>query len=105
MLISTQWPSNFPCTQAHLKGTPNPNPDFTKPGTDFTKQPDMTCSPAPTFMANSTLETYSQGDTPLASSSCIACHGNAVSYQRGASNLPSGKLNQSDFTFILEKAQ
>jgi hypothetical protein len=104
-LISTQWPSNFPCTQAHLKGTPNPNPDFTKPGTDFTKQPDMTCSPAPTFMANSTLETYSQGDTPLASSSCIACHGNAVSYQRGASNLPPGKLNQSDFTFILEKAQ
>jgi hypothetical protein len=105
MLISTQWPSNFPCTQAHLKGTLNPNPDFTKPGTDFTKQPDMTCSPAPTFMANSTLETYSQGDTPLASSSCIACHGNAVSYQRGTSNLPSGKLNQSDFTFILEKAQ
>ena len=105
MLISTQWPSNFPCTQAHLKGTPNPNPDFTKPGTDFTKQPDMTCSPAPTFMANSTLETYSQGDTPLASSSCIACHGNAVSYQRGASNLPSGKVNQSDFTFILEKAK
>jgi hypothetical protein len=105
MLISTQWPSNFPCTQAHLKGTPNPNPDFTKPGTDFTKQPDMTCSPAPTFMANSTLETYSQGDTPLASSSCIACHGNAASYQRGASDLKSGKLNQSDFTFILEKAQ
>jgi hypothetical protein len=105
MLISTQWPSNFGCTQMHLTGTPNPNPDFTKPGTDFAKQPDMTCSPAPTFMANSTLETYSQGDTPLASSSCIACHGNAVSYQRGASNLPSGKLNQSDFTFILEKAQ
>jgi hypothetical protein len=105
MLISTQWPSNFPCTQAHLKGTPNPNPDFTKPGTDFTKQPDMTCSPAPTFMANSTLETYSQGDTPLASSSCIACHGNAVSFQKGASDPKSGKLNQSDFTFILEKAQ
>jgi hypothetical protein len=105
MLISTQWPSNLPCTQLHLKGTPNPNPDFTKPGTDFTKQPDMTCSPAPTFMANSTLETYSQGDTPLASSSCIACHGNAVSYQRGASDPKSVKLNQSDFTFILEKAQ
>jgi len=105
MLISTQWPSNFGCTQMHLAGTPNPNPDFTKPGTDFTKQPDMTCSPAPTFMANSTLETYSQGDTPLASSSCIACHGNAASYQRGASDLKSVKLSQSDFTFILEKAQ
>jgi hypothetical protein len=105
MLISTQWPSNFPCTQLHLKGTPKPNPDFTKPGTDFTKQPDMTCSPAPTFMANSTLETYSQGEVPIASSSCIACHGNAVSFQRGASSLQPGKLNQSDFTFILEKAQ
>jgi hypothetical protein len=107
MLISTQWPSNFPCTRAHLKGTPNPNPDFTKPGTDFTKQPDMTCSPAPTFMANSTLETYSQGEVPLASSSCIACHGNAVGFQRGASNPQKDKpnLNQSDFTFMLEKAQ
>jgi hypothetical protein len=108
MLISTQWPSNFPCTQQHLAGTPNPNPDFTKPGTDFTKQPDMTCSPAPTFMANSTLETYSQGDVPLASSSCIACHENAVSFQQGASANPQPgkpKLNQSDFTFILEKAQ
>jgi hypothetical protein len=105
MLISTQWPSNFSCTQLHLKGTPKPNPDFTKPGTDSTKQPDMTCSPAPTFMANSTLETYSQGDYPIAASSCIACHGNAVSFQRGASDLQTGKLNQSDFTFILEKAQ
>jgi hypothetical protein len=99
MLISTQWPSNFDCTKLHSPITPQ------GPNTDFTKQPDMTCSPAPTFMANSTLETYSQGDTPLASSSCIACHGNAVSFQRGASNLQPGKLNQSDFTFILEKAQ
>jgi hypothetical protein len=112
MLIGTQWPSNFPCTQAHLKGTPNPNPDFTKPGTDFLKQPDMTCSPAPTFMANSTLETYSQrdiqgDDIPLATSSCIACHENAVDFQKSASNPQKGKpnLNQSDFTFILEKAQ
>ena len=75
--------------------------------TDFLKQPDMTCSPAPTFLANSTLETYSQGNVPLASSSCIACHGNAVGFQRGASNRQLGKpnLNQSDFTFMLEKAQ
>ena len=67
----------------------------------------MTCSPAPTFLANSTLETYSQGDIPLASSSCIACHGNAVGFQKGASNPQSGNalLNQSDFTFMLEKAQ
>jgi mono/diheme cytochrome c family protein len=67
----------------------------------------MTCAPVPTFFANSTLETYSQGNVPLASSSCIACHGNAVGFQKGASNRQQGKpsLNQSDFTFMLEKAQ
>jgi hypothetical protein len=85
----------------------------------------MTCSPAPTYLANSTLETYSQqekkteskGDSmaelrdapavPLATSSCIACHSNAVGFQRTASNRESGRpnLNQSDFTFMLEKAQ
>jgi hypothetical protein len=92
MLLSTQWPSNFGCTNLHA---------------DFLRQPDMTCSPAPTYFANSTLETYSQGEVPLASSSCIACHGNAVSFQTGASNQKPGepRFNQSDFTFILEKAQ
>ena len=103
MLISTQWPSTFDCTKLHSQ---NARPHRT-PKTDFLKQPDMTCSPAPTFMANSTLETYSQGDIPLASSSCIACHGNAVGFQKSASNPQPGKpnLNQSDFTFMLEKAQ
>jgi len=102
MLISTQWPSTFSCTSLQAKSPSTPDPK-----TDFFKQPDMTCSPAPTFLANSTLETYSQGDIPLASSSCIACHGNAVGFQRTASNPQPGKpnLNQSDFTFILEKAQ
>jgi hypothetical protein len=108
MLLSTQWPSNFGCTSLHSTSF-NAKP----PKTDFGKQPDMTCSPAPTFFANSTLETYSQGDIPLASSSCIACHGNAVSFQKGASTQKPGeslkpgemRLNQSDFTFILEKAQ
>jgi hypothetical protein len=100
MLISTQWPSAFACTSLHSQNTPAPQ-------TDFLKQPDMTCSPAPTFLANSTLETYSQGDVPIASSSCIACHGNAVGFQRSASSPQPGKanLNQSDFTFMLEKAQ
>jgi hypothetical protein len=102
MLISTQWPSAFSCTslQAKSPGTPDPK-------TDFAKQPDMTCSPAPTFLANSTLETYSQGDIPLASSSCIACHSNAVGFQRTASKPQPFKpnLNQSDFTFMLEKAK
>ena len=102
MLISTQWPSAFSCTSLQAKSPSTPGPK-----TDFLKQPDMTCSPAPTFLANSTLETYSQGDIPLASSSCIACHGNAVGFQTSASNPQPGKpnLNQSDFTFMLEKAQ
>jgi hypothetical protein len=100
ILVSTQWPSGVECTSLHSKSAPDPK-------TDFAKQPDMTCSPAPTFLANSTLETYSQGNTPLASSSCIACHGNAVDFQRGTSAPPAGtaRLNQSDFTFMLEKAQ
>jgi len=99
MLISTQWPSAFDCTKLHSQNAPAPQ-------TDFLKQPDMTCSPAPTFLANSTLETYSQGDVPIASSSCIACHGNAVGFQRSVSNPQPGQanLNQSDFTFMLEKA-
>jgi hypothetical protein len=99
MLISTQWPSAFACTSLRSQNAPAPQ-------TDFLKQPDMTCSPAPTFLANSTLETYSQGDVPIASSSCIGCHGNAVGFQGSASNPQPGKanLNQSDFTFMLEKA-
>jgi hypothetical protein len=102
MLISTQWPSAFSCASLKVKSPSTPDPK-----TDFLKQPDMTCSPAPTFLANSTLETYSQGDVPLASSSCIACHSNAVGFQRTASNPQPGRpnLNQSDFTFMLEKAQ
>jgi hypothetical protein len=102
MLLSTQWPSVFGCTKLHSQSSAAPTPN-----TDFLKQPDMTCSPAPTYLANSTLETYSQGKIPQASSSCIGCHGNAVSFQTGASSPKPGevRLNQSDFTFILEKAQ
>jgi hypothetical protein len=106
MLISTQWPTAVACTSLHSQSVDAPAPQ-----TDFLKQPDMTCSPAPTFLANSTLETYSQadseGDVPLASSSCIACHGNAVGFQSRPSTPKPGEihLNQSDFTFMLEKAQ
>jgi hypothetical protein len=106
MLLSTQWPSVFGCTTLHSQSFTAPSPK-----TDFLKQPDMTCSPAPTFLANSTLETYSQadaqGDVPLASSSCIGCHGNAVSFQTRPSKPKPEEvhLNQSDFTFMLEKAQ
>jgi hypothetical protein len=116
MLLSTQWPSAFAihCTGLRSQNVPDPK-------TDFVKQPDMTCSPAPAYLANSTLETYSQAEkkadskadfpdspaVPLATSSCIACHSNAVGFQRTASNREGGRpnLNQSDFTFMLEKAQ
>jgi hypothetical protein len=73
MLLTTQWPSNF------------------------ASKTDPNGAPAPTFLANTTLETYSQGHIPLASSSCMACHGNATTQHVPAT--------PSDFTFILEKAQ
>jgi hypothetical protein len=103
MLLSTQWPSDFNCAR---KTAQNPVPSLA-PNTDFDKQPDMTCAPAPAFLANSTLETYSQGSIPQASSSCMGCHGNATSYQqRPAKSDPNAKFfNQSDFTFTLEKAR
>ena len=107
MLLSTQWPTAVAsCTSLHSQSF-----DAPAPMTDFLKQPDMTCSPAPSFLANSTLETYSQaesdGGVPLATSSCIACHGNAVGFLARPSNPKPGEvyLNQSDFTFMLEKAQ
>ena len=73
ILLATQWPS------------------------DFASKTDCNGAPAPTFLANSTLETYSQGRIPIASSSCMACHGNATTLRVPAT--------PSDFTFILEKAQ
>jgi hypothetical protein len=103
MLLSTQWPSDFLCTKRISDET---NPEPPEPRTDFKKEPDMNCAPAPTYLANSTLETYTQGSDPLASSSCMACHGNAVSYQQRPPNLkPEDFFNQSDFTFMLEKAR
>jgi hypothetical protein len=72
-LLATQWPS------------------------DSASKTDPLGAPAPTYLANSTLETYSQGRIPLASSSCMACHGNATTHHVPAT--------ASDFTFILEKAQ
>jgi hypothetical protein len=110
MLLSTQWPSDFRCAGKQVS---DPKPELA-PNTDLEKEPDMNCAPAPTFLANSTLETYSQGDSPLASSSCMACHGNATSYQAAPRDAetpgPDGKpdfkfFNQTDFTFMLEKAR
>jgi hypothetical protein len=70
-LVTTQWP-----TDAGNKTDPNG-------------------APFPLFAANTTMETYVQGNVPQASSSCMACHGNAT--------MTNGK--ESDFSFLLEKAQ
>ncbi len=70
-LISTQWPTN----------AKNPT--------------DPTGNPAPSFLANATLETYIQGKVPQASSSCMACHNNATMTNR----------QPSDFTYLLQRAQ
>jgi hypothetical protein len=76
-LISTQWPTNTQFGKCQPIAT---DPDGT---------------PAPTFLANSTLESYVQGNVPNVSSSCIRCHGNATD-TAGA---------DSDFTFLLERAR
>jgi hypothetical protein len=55
-------------------------------------------TPAPTFMANTTLETYLQKSNPPqpnVSSQCIECHNNATM------TVPV----PSDFTYILQRAQ
>jgi hypothetical protein len=77
-LISTMWPTNSGSTCA------------AKPG-------DPLGAPAPTFLANTTLETYLQSTSPApnVSSQCILCHNNATM----TTPVPS------DFTYILERAQ
>jgi hypothetical protein len=52
-------------------------------------------APAPTFLANTTLETYIQGTVPNVSSNCIECHNNATM------TVPV----PSDFTYVLQRAQ
>ncbi len=77
-LVSTQWPTE-PGTAC---GTPG---NVTRPfGT-----------PAPTFLGNTTLETYIQGTVPRVSSSCIDCHGDATDTQG----------THADFTYTLTLAQ
>jgi hypothetical protein len=62
--------------------------------------------PFPAYLANSTLETFSQpqhdGGVPLATSSCISCHNNATTKPPQDSKTMAMR---SDFTYILEKAQ
>ena len=78
-LISTQWP--------------------TKPSSDCDVQVgspvDVIGTPAPQFLANSTLESYIQGNVPNVSSSCLECHANAT----------TTNAIFSDFTYLLQRAQ
>ncbi len=74
-LVSTMWPTNTGQCQA-------------TPG-------DPLGTPAPNFLANTTLETYIQGMVPNVSSNCIECHNNATM----TTPVPS------DFTYILQRAQ
>ncbi len=73
MLISTQWPANA------------------------SSKTDPTGAPAPTYLGNSTLETYIQGKIPGSSSNCILCHNNATTLHVPAT--------PSDFTYILQSAE
>ncbi|GAB6464711.1 hypothetical protein bcgnr5380_60270 [Bacillus cereus] len=70
-LISTQWPTNP------------------------TNPIDPIGNPAPTFLANATMETYIQGRVPKGSSSCMDCHNDATMH--------NGK--PADFTYLLQRAQ
>ncbi len=74
-LISTMWPTNAGKCAA-------------VPG-------DPLGTPAPNFLANTTLETYIQGMVPNVSSNCIECHNNAT----------MTNAKPSDFTYILQRAQ
>ena len=77
-LISTMWPTNPSGKCGAVPGDPL--------GT-----------PAPTFLANTTLETYLQRvpPQPNVSSQCIECHNNATM------TVPVA----SDFTYVLQRAQ
>lgn len=60
---------------------------------DVTSASDPAGVPLPPFLANTTMETFLQGDTPNVSSNCAGCHAQAtMSDQR-----------TSDFTFILSR--
>jgi hypothetical protein len=79
-----------------LAGTVLPNYELIT--TQWPAQPtnptDPNGAPFPIYAANATMETYVQGNVPQASSSCMACHGNATTM--------TGR--ESDFSFVLEKA-
>jgi hypothetical protein len=75
-LISAQWPSIQPTTRCEISPI--------KPMGE----------PIPEFLANSTLESYTQRPTPQTGSSCISCHNNATTLSS----------KHADFTYLLERA-
>ena len=86
--------------QAELKKA---NPDtvwanYMLIGTQYPQKPtdttDPTGRPFPPYLANTAIETFMQGDTPMVSSSCIGCHNRATA-------TPAAK--PSDFTYILSR--
>src|SRR5262249_12300188 len=91
-LISTQWPTRpAGLVLSHDKR----DGDVRK-----LSPADIVGGPAPVFLANTALESYIQGEVPNASSSCMDCHANATT-KTG----PKGRVQFSDFTFILERAR
>lgn len=60
---------------------------------DITSQNDPSGVPVPRFLANTTMETFLQGQVPIVSSNCAGCH-----YQATMSD-----QRVSDFTFILAR--
>lgn len=99
---AARWNPEF---QQALKGTALANYRLvtTQWPTDGSSTTDPMGAPFPLFAANTTMETYVQatrsGDgwvnTPQATSSCMSCHNNATT--------TNGK--ESDFSFVLEKAE
>jgi len=67
-------------------------------GTQYPQRPNDPTNPQgrpfPPFLANTTIETFLQGETPPVSSSCIACHNRATA---------TADAKPSDFTYILSR--
>lgn len=88
-LVSTQWPTA-------ASGANSQRPNAENGWCTGLNPTDKSGNPAPTFLANTTLETYVQG-RQVGDSSCINCHLNAT--------MAEGQASFSDFTYLLERAQ
>lgn len=101
-LISTQWPVDPEISDENQRQTPSESNRWCR-AIDPT---DEDGRPAPEFLANTTLETFIQGKTPMVSSSCITCHRQATLAPGTRSKDGSQHSDPfADFTFLLERAQ